>query len=301
MATSPDLVTSDTLVAWAQGVAVPWISDHWLLAVTAAVVGAACLGHVLADLNRAHRASSAGAAKLREIRERAKACHRQLVELEGRAGIADVAEKIRDEPPYFLGIYDAAEPWSDKQRELETAEVTLHQQHLSRRLRDLYFSVQDAELCKELIAKARQEGDLTADYFHQERANAAARLQVARQRLDAAKWGQTQWWSWASLWGVLLIGIGSYFFGPPGALGGLLVGYFNGRRLEHGAARARESAIADADRDRDEAERGLKDAEEIWNRVRNEPQTFSRREVSTGQPDPRHSTADFPAEPGAAA
>ena len=45
-----------------------------------------------------------------------------------------------------------------------------------------------------------------------------------------------------------------------GALGGLLVGYLNGRRVEHEALRAHESAVI-------EAEGELKEAEETWNDV----------------------------------
>jgi hypothetical protein len=81
-------------------------------------------------------------------------------ELETRAGIAEAAEKLRKEPPNYLGIYDAAERDSDEQRELETAEERFHQEHTTRRLRDLYFTVGDAELRKELIAKDREEGRL---------------------------------------------------------------------------------------------------------------------------------------------
>jgi hypothetical protein len=49
--------------------------------------------------------------------------------------------------------------------------------------------------------------------------------------------------------------------------------------MEHEAIRSRKMAVADA-------ERGLKEAEDTWNQVRNEPQTFSQREAKTGEPDP---------------
>jgi len=50
--------------------------------------------------------------------------------------------------------------------------------------------------------------------------------------------------------------------------------------MEHEALRARDSAVADA-------EQGLKEAEEIWNKVRNEPQPYSQREAKSGEPDQR--------------
>ena len=71
-----------------------------------------------------------------------------------------------------------------------------------------------------------------------------------------------------------------YIFGLVGALAGLLVGFFNGWRMEQNAARERAAKIADA-------ERTLKEAEQIWDKVRNEPQMFSRQEAETGEPDDR--------------
>jgi len=81
------------------------------------------------------------------------------------------------------------------------------------------------------------------------------------------------------VWGIALLALGFHLFGLIGALGGLLVGYLNGRRLEHEAVRTRDSAVV-------EAERELKEAEETWNDVRNQPQTFSQREAKTGESDP---------------
>jgi hypothetical protein len=46
--------------------------------------------------------------RLAEIRERAKASHRDLVGLELEAGIAAKAEKLREEPPNFFSVYDYA-------------------------------------------------------------------------------------------------------------------------------------------------------------------------------------------------
>jgi hypothetical protein len=211
-------------------------------------------------------------AKLNEARNRTKACHQELVELETRAGIADAAEKLRTEPPHYHLVYDAAEPYSDAQREAERAEEAFHHQRTTRRIRDLYFAVQDAELRKELIAKDREEGTFALRYWQQELSDAAAKLDTARST-------QKHWWVWASVWGISLLALGFHFFGLIGALGGLLVGYLNGRRMEHEALRVRDTAVADAERE-------LKEAEETWNNVRNQPQTFSQQEAKTGEPDP---------------
>ena len=211
--------------------------------------------------------------KLNEARERIKACHQELIDLETRAGIAETAEKLRDEPPNYLGVYDAAEPYSDEKRELEQAEEAFHQQRTTRRIRDLYFAVRDAELRKALVTKDREEGNLALRYWQQELSDTAARLDKARST-------DRHWSVWAYVWGIALLAVGFYLVGLPGALGGLLVGYLNGRRMEHEAVRARESAVANTERE-------LKEAEATWDEVRNQPQTFSQREAQTGEPDPK--------------
>lgn len=211
-------------------------------------------------------------ARLSENREQTKACRQELVELEIRAGIADAAERLRTAPPNYYLVYDSAEPYSDAQREAEQAEEAFHQQRTTRRIRDLYFAVQDIELRKELIVKDREEGTLALRYWQQELSDAAANLDTARSM-------RKDWWAWASVWGIALLALGYYFFGLIGALGGLLVGYLNGRRMEHEALRARDTAVVDAEQE-------LNEAEETWNDVRNQPQTFSQQEARTGEPDP---------------
>lgn len=209
--------------------------------------------------------------ELAEIRKRAKACHQTLVELERLASIVDSAEKIRSEPPNYFAIYNAAERYSDEQRELKSHEEEFQQRRIRQRLRDLYFRVPDVELRKQLISQDREEGDTALRYFQQE-------LTAAARNLDTARSARGDWWAWAAFWGIIVIGGAYYFFGLVGALGGLLVGYFNGRHMEREASHARATAVV-------EAERELKEAKETWDRVRNEPQNFSQREAITGEPD----------------
>jgi hypothetical protein len=200
-----------------------------------------------------------------------EACHRALVELEARADIAEAAESLRKEPPNYFSVYDVGERDSEERREAEKAEERFHEERTTRRLRDLYFKVSDLELRKELISKDREEGSLALRFYQEELSDAAGRLETARSV-------HGHWWIWASILGTVFLGLGFQFFGLIGALGGLLVGYLNGRRMEHEAIRAREIAIADAERD-------LKEAQDTWNEVRNQPQMFSRREAQTGEPD----------------
>jgi hypothetical protein len=137
----------------------------------------------------------------------------------------------------------------------------------------LYFSVSDIELRKQLILKDREAGDIALLFWRQDLADAAGRL-------EAARLAHQHWWVWAAVWAVIITGLGFNFLGLIGALGGLLIGYFNGRHLEHDAIRVREIAVADAEQE-------LSEAKGNWDRVRNEPQIFSKREAQTGQPDPR--------------
>jgi hypothetical protein len=211
--------------------------------------------------------------KLDEIRKQIQARQRALVELEARAGIAAITEKLRADPPHYEHVFDAAERFSDRQRELEEREEQLHAERATRRLRELYFSVRDAELRKALIAREREIGELGVRYWQQE-------LTVAAARLKNAKFANQNWWLSASIWGVFSIGLGFYWFRLVGAFAGLLVGYLWSRELQRRALSDRESAI-------DEANREFREAEQTWNEVRNEPLTFSQREARTGDPDPR--------------
>jgi hypothetical protein len=170
---------------------------------------------------------------LNKAREQIKACHQELIDLETRAGIAEAAEKLRTAPPNYFLVYDAAEPYSDAQREAEREEEAFHQRRTTRKIRDLYFAVQDALLRKELIAKDREEGSLALRYWQQELSDAAAKL-------DTARLTQKHWWVWASVWGIAMLALGFHYFELIGALGGLLVGYLNGRRMEREAIRERE-------------------------------------------------------------
>jgi hypothetical protein len=206
-----------------------------------------------------------------KLRKRMKVCHQALAELEVRAGIAEATEKLREEAPDYLSVYDAAEPHSDEQRELEASVEKWHEVDKTRRIRQLYFTVPDIDLRKALITKVREEENLGVRFWQEELSDAAVRRSVAETT-------GSHWWVVASLWGVGLIGLGYYLFGIIGAMGGLLVGYFCGWSLQSSARRARQSAIA-------KAQEELKEAEATWDKTRNDPLTFSQREARTGKPD----------------
>jgi hypothetical protein len=211
-------------------------------------------------------------AKSDEIRKRCQESHRELIELEDRARIKEAAEKLRNEPPHYHLVYDAAEPFSDEQKNAERAEEDAHKQRTALRMRNLYFSVSDVELRKLLIAKDREEREIGLTWWRQE-------LNDANAKLDMSRTSSGNWWLWASICGVAFIGFGYRYFGVPGALCGLLVGYLSSRKIEADAHRSRDSAV-------EIAENEAKEAEKVWNEVRNEPPMFSRAEARSGNRDP---------------
>src|SRR3974390_2946044 len=115
--------------------------------------------------------------KLNAARERSRECHRALVELEVRAGVAEEAERLRTAPPRYHRIYDAAEPDSNEMRKLEAEEESFQRERTTRGIRDLYFGDHNIALHKKLIAKDREEGSLAISYLQQEVAEAAADLE----------------------------------------------------------------------------------------------------------------------------
>jgi len=154
---------------------------------------------------------------------------------------------------------------------MEEFEVEEQRRRATQKIRALYFGVADVALRKELIAKDREEGELALAFWQVGMTDAA-------RKLSAARTTGKRWWLATSALGTGFIAIGFYLFGIIGALGGLIVGYFCGRNMEQSALQARQSAIA-------EAEKEVKEAEQDWDKARNEPQTFSRREAGSGEPD----------------
>src|ERR1700692_2113261 len=98
--------------------------------------------------------------KLCDVRTQTRALQRDLEKLEAHAGIAETALKLRTASPLFEHVYFAHETDPDRKQALIDFERRLHEDKTNRRMRDLYFSVRDAELRKALIAKEREIGEL---------------------------------------------------------------------------------------------------------------------------------------------
>ena len=211
-----------------------------------------------------------------EKHRKQRACYDAGIALEERAGIGEEMRRIRDIQPSYLGIYDIEDP-AENMAAFEAVNAATGSRKL-RKLREVYFSVADLDLRKQLIANQREQHKLTLEFFREEVAEAHRKLAEA-QRSGA------NWWIVASIPGLACIAAGYGLFGIPGALGGALVGLFAGRQTEHNAKRNRDEAVA-------AAEEILKDAERTVVEVSKQPATFSRSEERTGEAD-----APRPAEP----
>jgi hypothetical protein len=104
---------------------------------------------------------------VKRIRERIKARHQELVEMEQRAGIHEKAEALRNEPPDYFGFIAGLEWDSDERRRAETAAEEYHADRTVRKIRELYFSVADVELRKALIGKDREEEEAGRKYWEE--------------------------------------------------------------------------------------------------------------------------------------
>jgi hypothetical protein len=201
---------------------------------------------------------------------RARDAFEALQALEKEAGIFEHAEKIRSELAHYEFVYDVGERWSDERNAAIGAEEENHRALTTYRLRKLYFAVENREMRKRLIAQEREVGDRSVDYWR-------AELDDAVDGCGRAAQERQFWWIGAGIWGVLCIGFGYAYFGMPGALGGLLIGYIVVRMRERDALRARDTAIK-------RAETARQGAEGWWHEARNEPHRFSKSEAASGDP-----------------
>jgi hypothetical protein len=138
----------------------------------------------------------------KKLRQQLQARDQELIELEARAGIAEEAEKLRKAPaslfPAALDKEMYSDAWHEAMKEEELTEKA-HVRFTDRRLRKLYFTVQDADLRKTLMAKQREIGGLNGHFWQEELADAARRPKAAQR---AGRW----WWALASFWGAGYVG-----------------------------------------------------------------------------------------------
>src|SRR5450631_1734756 len=141
-----------------------------------------------------------------------------------------------------------------------------------RKVRQLYFAVEDLELRRELIRKRRE-----CDRAH--KGHLQVELAKTRQKLtDAQKQAQTLPWLRAGCLAAVFVAIGAYFFQLYGAIGGALIGFFaaQGAIANARTAAADKVRVAQADLDQELTDMGEIDLCPDW---------FNASEERTGEID----------------
>jgi hypothetical protein len=184
----------------------------------------------------------------------------QIRALEERAGIAKQVEDAQLGP-----MFPDLEATSDEYfRDVED--------HARRKVRKLYFGVQDVDLRKQLIAKNRE-----GDRLHE--AVLAAQLQGAREAVARGqREADSQPWGKAGIMAVICVGIGAWLFQLYGAIGGALLGFFLGQSVVARARTERTEALRAAQAELDDEIKGQRE-------VRLRPAWFNAEEARTGERD----------------
>jgi hypothetical protein len=185
----------------------------------------------------------------------------ELADLEARAGIA---KKVEDSKSGSLFMDFDAKP-----------DVYFREKENSarRKVRDLYFEIEDPTVRTELIRKSRE--CYRARLAHHRQNTSAAQRELATAHQRAAS--QAPWIMAAVIAGAC-VAFGAHWFALYGAIGGALVGFFIG----HGALTKERDLRAQAVRlAQSELEKALKHSRESARR----PEWFNESEALTGARD----------------
>jgi hypothetical protein len=184
----------------------------------------------------------------------------ELTELEKRAGIDKQVESALLGPMFPNLEASPDEYFKDVEY------------HARRKVRKLYFAVEDIGLRKVLIAK-RRECDTAAEAHWQEIITQERKtLAAATRKADSLPWLQ------AGSYGVLFVALGSYFFHIYGAIGGALLGFFLGQGMIAQARTFNATAMR-------EAQEQLDQSLETERQRRATPDWFNAGEARTGEMD----------------
>jgi hypothetical protein len=184
----------------------------------------------------------------------------ELTELEKRAGIAEKVENAQL-GPLFPDLDQSSEEYFKESEYLAR-----------RRVRKLYFSLEDAGVRKDLIRKRRECDRAAESYWQSQVAEARQKVEAAQREANSLPWTQ------AGGVAVLCVAVGAYFFHIYGAIAGGLMGFF----LAQGMLAHERSFRGDAERTaRAELEEMLKTTRE------NEatPDWFNASEERSGERD----------------
>jgi len=180
--------------------------------------------------------------------------------LEDRAGIAKKVENARLGPL----IPDLNASSDEYFRDVDD--------YARRKVRDLYFGVQDLALRKKLIAKQRECERFHADVLAEMMQRAHQAVAKAQQRANSLPWLR------AGLLAAIWVAIGAWLFQLYGALAGALVGFFSGQGVIARARTERAKQLRSAQEELDEEVKGQREVE-----LR--PAWFNEDEQRTGERD----------------
>jgi hypothetical protein len=200
----------------------------------------------------------------------------ELVELETKAGIID---KVKDAAlgPMFPNLDASSEEYF---KEVED--------HARRKVRKLYFSLDDVDVRKELIAKRRLFDSLCDADWQKDLATAQQNLTDKQRAAESLSWTR------AGCIAVICVGAGSYFFKLYGAIGGGLMGFF----LAQGTLASERNLKAAHVRT---AQEELEEALKTERANQGTPDWFNYSEERTGERDEdfdRKSVYDSQIQPG---
>src|ERR1700730_6111805 len=148
-----------------------------------------------------------GSKKWWAIYDQRKSCDEEVKVLVQRAGIAEKVEQAAEGPLIPSNAFDGPPRGSKEWHENEKFD----DQYTTHRLRTAYFSAQDIDLRKEIIAKICETEAFTRQLFQQDVNDAATTVKNAYK--NRARWPLS-----AGLLGVFLVAAGYYFFDLVGAI-----------------------------------------------------------------------------------
>lgn len=210
--------------------------------------------------------------EIAELMQRREALQRELSELEREAGIAASAgEKAWDLAFIPYGAL------GDEIREFtpaQNAKLYFDNEHddKARRVRKLYFSVQDLSARRNLIAKVLELDDLHDRAIRDDAENAKRAFAEAERNQDNLPWAT------GAFIGVVCVLVGYWIGKTIGAIAGAVAGIFVGMGAVSNARRDRRSAVVQATAD-------LESSEESLHETLTRPRFFTAGEAATGTED----------------
>lgn len=190
--------------------------------------------------------------------------HEMCAELEAAAGLTQAMERAREGRFIPLGAFG---------EKVSSEEYFADQYDYFRKsARAAYFSVQDIELRKRLIAARRRADEDTRQSFDSDVAAASRAVLAAKTNARNQPWGK------AAMLAVATVAAGYWFWDLVGALAGAVGGFFLGNGT---LAQAKNEATAQLEQAMQELEQARKEQAQrsLW------PECFSRSEETTGERD----------------